>query len=202
MNSHRTYLTVISPDDPHLTSTCSTFRRVLKGFRHGVRRWITTRHVLCSGSHFCIVSIPSLFKSQIKSRGWSWMSTHPSAAPRAVENHSREKLPTSNSRLCNDEKNGSAANNKRREHQTPHETFEFQETVSSTPQRPLLKLKWKKETRQVVKFTQKPLGSLPTIDSKNQAAPFPSLLPPCGRQHINSKSTGNSSGRESKKRAS
>lgn len=73
--------------------------------------------------------------------------------------------------FCNGEKER-IRGKQQKENQMPPETFEFQETVPSTPQHPPSKMEMKlPETRQVVKLTlnqtRKPLGSFPTIDSKN-----------------------------------
>lgn len=134
-------------------------------------------------------------------------STHPSASHSGRrEWQPKKKLPTSNWSFATAKKNGSAANN-RKKNQMPPETFEFQETVPSTPQHPPSKMEMKlPETRQVVKLTlnqtRKPLGSFPTIDSKNHPTAgrrfFPSPFR-WGHQRTSSENTIDYSGRGGKK---
>lgn len=111
--------------------------------------------------------------------------------------------------FCNGEKERTRGK-QQKENQMPPETFEFQETVPSTPQHPPSKMEMKlPETRQVVKLTlnqtRKPLGSFPTIDSKNRPTAgrrfFPSPFP-WGHQRTSSENTIDYSGRGGKKRTS
>lgn len=108
--------------------------------------------------------------------------------------------------FCNGEKER-IRGKQQKENQMPPETFEFQETVPSTPQHPPSKMEMKlPETRQVVKLTlnqtRKPLGSFPTIDSKNHPTAgrrfFPSPFR-WGHQRTSSENTIDYSGRGGKK---
>lgn len=134
-------------------------------------------------------------------------STHPSASPQVVENGSRKKSCPPPTGVLQRRKRTDPRQTTERKPNAP-ETFEFQETVPSTPQHPPSKMEMKlPETRQVVKLTlnqtRKPLGSFPTIDSKNHPTAgrrfFPSPFP-WGHQRTSSENTIDYSGRGGKKR--
>lgn len=170
-----------------------------------------SRHATFSAVAAISASFQSQACSKVRSwqrRRWGGQLTHLRHL-RSSRMAAEKKAAHLQLEFCNGEKEW-IRGKQQKENQMPPETFEFQETVPSTPQHPPSKMEMKlPETRQVVKLTlnqtRKPLGSVPTIDSKNHPTAGRRFFPPpfpWGHQRTSSANTIDCSGRGDKKRTS